>query len=147
MTYVILIAWLISVLSNDTITPGSLANFLGHITVEQIQTIEYAFIQSSQNDINPEKFIKLMWCESQFEERGGDWNEKKQRYDSWGCLQYQKPTFNYLSKDSGIIGEYKDCRTQIDLTVWTINNDKKGLNHWYTCSRRAGFFDYLLVKK
>src|SRR3990167_1703458 len=148
MSKFLLIVLLIGVLSQDTQTPGNLNAFIGKLSEEDIEIIEYAFKESSQADINPEKFIRLIWCESQFQIRGGDWNEKTQRYDSHGLLQFQRPTFNYLSKNSGIQGDYKDSFTQIKLAVWTINYDSKGLNHWWTCSRRAKFTsnDYLKKK-
>ena len=147
MSKFLLIVWLIGVLSQDTQTPGNLNAFIGKLSEEDIEIVEYAFKESSQADINPEKFIRLIWCESQFEPRGGDYSTTTQKYHSWGLLQFQRPTFNYLSKNSGIQGDYKDSFTQIKLAVWTINYDSKGLNHWWTCSRRAKFTSNDYIKK
>ena len=139
MTKAFFIIWLISVLTGDTETPNDLSNTLGHLDNKTLEVLEYAFVHSSQNNINPEKFIRLMYCESQFVPRGGDWNAITNQYESWGILQFQFPTFQNASHNSNIKGKYKNSYTQIELAVWIINNDPKGTKHWYTCGERAKF--------
>lgn len=117
------------------------------MTKEDIEIVEYAHNEALGQGIDPEKFWRLMWCESQFAPRGGDWNDKTQQHDSHGILQFQKPTFDYLSDDSGIRGPYLNSHTQVRLAIWTINNDKKGIGHWWTCGHRAGFYDREFVLK
>ena len=131
----------------DNETPGDFRKFLGHMTKEDIEIVEYMYYASLKARVEPEKSWKLAWCESQFEPRGGDYSTITMMFESWGLLQFQRPTFDYLSRDSGIVGPYEDSYTQIDLTLWTINNDKKGIGHWWTCGHRAGFYDREFVLK
>ena len=136
-------------MSKDIETPGDLSRFLGYLRKEQIEWIDYSWRQAAKNDINPEKFWLLIWCESQFEPRGGDYSTTTKTYMSNGLLQFQKRTWNEFSDNYNFQGNYHNSKDQIDLATLAI---KDGMYyHWKTCSKRSKLnLDYenpLLSKK
>ena len=136
MTKSLLIIWLISVLSQDPYTPGSLNRFIGRINLDTLDKIEYVFVESSQRDLNPEKFILLIWCESQFDNRGGDYSTTTKTFLSNGWLQFKKSTFVDFSKLYKFSGKYDNTYDQIRLAATALADGK--WRHWYTCSKRSG---------
>ena len=55
-------------------------------------------------------------------------------YYSYGILQYQKATWDYFSKQSGIVGDPMVPNDAIEMTRWAVKNGHG--EHW-TCWRNV----------
>lgn len=93
---------------------------------------EYAKKAARDAGIDPDKFLRLISCESVWKEDAvGDNNR------SFGILQFQKRTFDRFSKKYGREGwRIFDSYDQIDLAVLMIRDGYE--DSWLHCSRKVG---------
>ena len=83
-------------------------------------------LQGNQKEIQKKldiKYIadKIIQCES-----GGVhnvWGDLDKPYPSFGILQYQKRTFNWLAQKANFKGNWRNEKDQIRLLYWSLNND------------------------
>jgi len=94
---------------------------------------EYAQKAAKDTGINPEWFLTLISCESNWkEDAAGDHNK------SFGILQFQKATFARFSKKYDMESlDISNSYDQIDLAVLMIHDGYQ--DNWLRCGRRAGF--------
>lgn len=86
---------------------------------------------------NAELNKKVIKCESQWDTKAkGDGNR------STGIAQFQKPTFDMLSKKFGEELDYNSSYDQIKLFVWSIENGYG--NHWtaYRAVQNGGTYSF-----
>lgn len=127
MTKQLLIWWVVSVLSAST-TPAYMNN-------EQLDLMHYAFEKSSQAEINPELFAKLIDCESKWNPNAkGDYRIEENKFMARGILQFWENTFKTHSKKYNLSRDYTNPYDQIDLAVFMLK-EKEGWKHWYNCSK------------
>lgn len=126
-----LILWVISVLSIASSTVVQMTN-------ETHDLIQFARDIAIINRIDPEKFVKLINCESKFKINAlGDFSLEKKKYLATGILQFHEPTFVKYSKIYDFGGEYKDPKDQMILASWMIRD---GLwRAWYNCGKINGY--------
>lgn len=88
----------------------------------------------SYADTLDEMVKKVAFCESSLNH--DSWGDLDYKYPSYGYLQFQERTFNFLAKKAGKKGlEWKNKKDQIWLFKWTIKNEPQYLNYW-TCYRK-----------
>ena len=129
MTNGLLFAWLISVLTTASST-------IIYLTNEKYELIQFAHDIATINQIDPEKFIKLLNCESKFNPKAkGDFRIEDNRYMANGVAQFWKGTFDTFSEVYDFDGKYTNPHDQIVLAGKMI---KDGLhNHWMNCWKFA----------
>lgn len=76
-----------------------------------------------------EQVLAVIACESSGRHEG-IWGDNGRSY---GWLQLQKPTWEYLSAKAGIKGNWQDKQDQVRLLEWAIKNGHG--NNW-TCWRK-----------
>lgn len=98
---------------------------------------DYATAMAIKQNIDPERFKRLIACESQWKEDAAGDNGT-----SFGILQFKTPTFALFSK------KYKrddlsidNPRHQIDLASLMIADGY--LQHWKNCARKTGWTRHL----
>lgn len=57
---------------------------------------------------------------------------------SYGCLQFQEPTFNSYAEAYGITGHITDCSTQKKLARAMIEDSWQNWRHWYNSVKVYG---------
>ena len=121
--------WLIGIFS---IASSTIVN----ITNEQYELMQFARDVAMINHIDPEKFIKLLNCESRFNSKAaGDYRSEEDRFMANGIAQFWHGTFKAFSKKYDFDGEYTNPHDQIILAGMMIRD---GLhNHWQNCWRVA----------
>ena len=72
---------------------------------------------------------KIVMCESSGKHEG-TWGDGGKSY---GIVQFQKRTFDWLSKEAGMEGEWKNEQDQLNLMSWALDNGYG--DHW-TCYRK-----------
>ena len=131
MSFILLIPWITSLLFSYP--SGIPEQTLGHLDNKKLEIIQFAYNKAVENGVSPDKFVRLINCESRLEKKAkGDWSEGKKEHLSKGILQFQKPTFNKFSKIYGLKGKYLDPYDQIELAVLMIQGG--GWKHWFNCS-------------
>ena len=116
------------------------------IVCRQQQIINYAYKTAEFHQIDPNKFLGLISCESRFEElAAGDYRSETGEFMANGILQFWFGSFRTYSKKFKIKGNYLDPFTQIDLAAHIIAYDKKGINNWYNCGKAVGFIETPLL--
>ena len=92
---------------------------------------EYAKKAAADTGVDPEKFSKLINCESRWKEDAvGDHNR------SFGILQFQPATFARFSKKYDLRSlDISDSYDQIDLAVLMIRDGYE--ENWFHCARKA----------
>ena len=93
---------------------------------------EYARKAASDGGIDPDQFLGLITCESEWKEDAvGDHNR------SFGILQFQKETFAQFSKKYDMETlDISDSYDQIDLAALMIRDGYQ--ENWFHCSHRVG---------
>ena len=130
-----LIPWLVAIFS---LSPAGLDS-LKHLNYERLEVALYAYEQAVQYNIDTTKFISIINCESRFEKsRWGDCEGGygKEYCDSFGVLQFQKPTWLRAVAKYKVKGDYANWRNQIDVAILMLNDGRWG--DWFTCSTLAG---------
>lgn len=93
---------------------------------------EYAKKAAADTGIDPEKFLRLISCESRWKEDATGDHDK-----SFGILQFQKPTFERFSKKYNREElDISDSYDQIDLAVLMIRDGYE--DSWLRCGRKVG---------
>ncbi len=109
------IGWLCSVLSQSTI--ANLSN-------EQVDLMTYAYTRATDSHLDPAKFIKLIDKESGWDKLAkGDFRTETGEYMANGLLQFWQRTFDSFAKEYGLVGEYKNPYSQINLASKMFEND------------------------
>jgi len=62
---------------------------------------------------------------------------------SYGCLQFQRATFDHYSRLHGIKGDIMDCKIQKRLAFAMISNRYGNWEHWYNSTMKIGYPPYL----
>lgn len=133
MTYAFIIPWLVALISPS---PA-----LAKMDEEMLSNTKYAIEQAMKYNVDPEKLVKLMDCESLISYQEGDKNPKTGKFESLGILQFQKPTWNQYSKIYGVKGKYPDAKPEIELTAKMIGDNPDLAHNWWRCAYRIGLVD------
>ena len=124
-----LLLWLISIFSISSST-------VLYITNEKYELIQFAHDIAVINHINPEKFIKLLNCESQFNPKAkGDYRIEEDRFMANGIAQFWRGTFDTFSDKYDFDGKYINPHDQIILAGMMIRDGLQ--DHWRNCWRSA----------
>ena len=93
---------------------------------------EYARKAASDAGIDPDQFLKLITCESEWKEDAvGDHNR------SFGILQFQNATFERFAKKYDMETlNIMNSFDQIDLAVLMFRDGYE--EHWFRCSHKVG---------
>lgn len=119
---------------------AALAIFVAQSASSQVQTYfekgitalvhkNVSFSHQSSSDPLDIWIEKLRYAESQ----GNDAViilDSNKKY-SYGCLQFQRATFDQYSKKFGIYGDIMDCGTQKELARAMLTYDRNAWRHWY----------------
>ena len=98
---------------------------------------DYARQIALKRDINPDRFQRLIACESQWKEDAAGDNGT-----SFGILQFKIPTFAHFTKKYKLEDfSIDNPRDQIDLAALMISNGH--LKHWKNCARKTGWTQHL----
>ena len=125
MQITLLLAWLVGVFGAGSPVVATLSN-------EKLELIQYAHGRAIDEGINPAKFIKLLNCESGLKKSAiGDKGKAN------GIAQFWKGTFDAYKKIYGLVGEYKNPYSQINLASLMIGDGL--VSHWYWCGIKSGF--------
>ena len=128
-----LILWVISVLSIASSTVVQMTN-------ETHDLIQFARDIAIINKIDPEKFVKLINCESKFKYAFGDLRNETGKYMAHGPAQWWKTSWDkYAKKFDMEYLDYKDSKDQLILAAKVIAEDDKGVKNWWTCGKHAGW--------
>ena len=107
------------------------------VACRQQTIINYAVRSAEIHNIDSNKFLELISCESRFDEQAlGDYSTTTKKHRALGLLQWHEGSFNSYSKNYNIKGARGDSFTQIDLAVLVIRDG--GIGNWYTCGKRTG---------
>lgn len=118
------------------------------IACEQQKIINYAVRSAELHQIDSNKFLELISCESRFIKNAkGDYRIEEDRYMANGILQFWQGTFNEQAKKYGINGKYTDPYSQIDIATRIIAGG--GWRHWQNCMKAIGWknSEHLLARK
>ena len=115
------------------------------IACRQQQIINYAVLSAKTHNIDSNKFLMLISCESRFDEKeDGDYRSETGEYMANGLLQFWESTWINYAKLFKIKKSYweLDPFAQIDLAVMIIRYDKtKGIKNWYNCGLISGLIE------
>ena len=127
--------WLISIFSISSST-------VLYITNEKYELIQFAHDIAVINHINPEKFIRLINCESQFEYAFGDYRSETGEHMAHGPAQWWLSSWNkYKNLYDMEYLNYKNSKDQIVLAAVVIGRNKKGIFNWYNCGKKIGMIE------
>lgn len=102
-----------------------------------VSVTDYAKETALKRDINPDKFQRLIACESQWKEDAAGDNGT-----SFGILQFKIPTFTHFTKKYKLEDlNIDNPRDQIELAALMISNGH--LHHWKNCARKTGWARHL----
>lgn len=94
---------------------------------------EYAAEEAREAGIHPEKFRRLIICESR-----GKRDAVGDNGTSFGILQFKQATFAHFSKKYAMSdADIENPRHQIDLATQMIRDGRLG--HWRNCARKIGW--------
>ena len=125
MEWAIFISLLVSIMG-----PGH--PVLAKVSAENLPYMKYAVERSVDESINTKKFLTLIDCES-------GWNKKAigDNGKANGLAQFWRGTFDTYKKIYGLVGEYKNPLSQINLASSMISDG--GIGHWKNCGIKSGF--------
>ena len=122
-----------------TLTPEVPAPIQTEVAAQELplSITDYAQEAAEKQDINPERFKRLIACESQWKEDAAGDNGT-----SFGILQFKTPTFAHFTKKYQLEDlSIDNPRDQMDLAAQMIANGH--LKHWKTCARKTGWTAHL----
>lgn len=123
MQITLLLMWLVGVFG-----PGH--SVLANLSNEQVELMQYAYGRALDENVNPEKFVRLLNCESGLKKLAiGDKGKAN------GIAQFHERTFNAFSKKYGLVGTYKNPYSQINLAASMIGDDLA--SHWWNCAKKS----------
>ena len=98
----------------------------------------FARIKAREAEIDEEKFLELISCESEWKVNAkGDYRSETGEYMAQGILQFWVETFIGYNEFYQLGGKWKNPRHQITLASWMIRDGEIG--HWRNCGKKAGF--------
>ncbi|MEK6883748.1 MAG: transglycosylase SLT domain-containing protein [Nanoarchaeota archaeon] len=112
------------------------------VACRQQQIINYAVLSAQTHNIDSNKFLMLISCESRFDEKAkGDFRSETSEYMANGLLQMWEDTFNHFSQIYKIKGRYKELNpfTQIDISILMIRDGY--VKRWYNCGLASGLIE------
>ena len=119
-----LLVWLLSIMASSAVV---------FLTNEKYELMQFAHDVAVIIQIDPEKFIKLIDCESKFVKTAkGDFRSETKEFMARGILQFWKSTFITQSKIYDFKGDYLDPKDQIILAGKMLK-EKDGWRHWTNC--------------
>ena len=120
--YAFIIPWIVMVL-------GSSSPIVVNLTNQQIKTAYLIYHHAVENDISPEKFLKLAVCESGLNQIAvGD------KGKAFGLYQWHESSWNLYTKSYNEFLEYTDPIDQIYLSAKVLGDG--GWKNWYTCGKK-----------
>jgi len=135
MSFPLFVMWLWVIL------PVQLLQDIQKLDHEWIMLAHAAYEEADANNIDPEKFIHLIACESRFKtDAEGDYRKETREYMAYGLLQWWRTSWRYYTIKYGFKGDYYSPADQIHLAVLVISKEKRGIRNWYNCGRASGFF-------
>lgn len=117
------------------------------VACRQQTLINYAVLSAQMHNIDPNKYLVLISCESRFNEKNrGDYRSETGEYMANGLLQYWENTYTPFAKKYGIKKKYWDLDpfAQIDLSVRMIRDGEIG--RWRNCGIASGLYQPLALK-
>lgn len=121
----------LGILLNQPIEPdNSIQTPVIQQPLSKIQVIEK---YSSEYNVDPKLVEKVMLCESSGNPNAIN-NHEPNNVPSVGIMQFQRKTFDYMSKEMGEQLDFYSYHDQIKLATWAISN---GMGRHWTCYRKV----------
>ena len=129
---IFIIIWLVSLFPSSSL--------LSNLSNQQIDLAEEVYLQAEENNINPEQFARLVYCESSFNSLAkGDYRSETGEYMANGIMQWWKVSYELYSKKYNFKGNYWSSEDQITLAAKVISKEKNGWKNWLVCGKIAGY--------
>ena len=106
-------------------------------TISVEKTMSPVMTTEQKNDL-----VLLSWIDKVIEKESSHRNDLvildvNNRY-SYGCLQFQKATFDGYSKKFGFNGEIMNCDDQKKLALLMLKDSKSAWRNWYNTVTKKG---------